>query len=116
MRKPKPLAVVDFPELRFDRDYRALIAQLRVQSRSQMLRVMLQLLDAEQDGRRQEITLTLPIRPTGPTADFFRACGFDVAVQTEIIPQEVVGRQVRVRFGSQGNGTEARPCSFSPCT
>ena len=113
MRKPKPLAVVGFPDFRPDHDYWAKVIDVRVNRKTQELHVMFQHLDHEQDGRMQEIVLALPIRPSGRTADFFRACGIDVEIDAEIVPQDVIGRRISIRFGPATDDGEPRPCSFN---
>ena len=52
----------------------------------------------EHEGRCHVVQLALPIRPHGITAEFFRACGFEVSEGTTVRPSEVVGRTLEVKF------------------
>lgn len=77
------------------------------------IRVILEHLDATQAGRKQEIVLPLPLHPDGITADFFRACGMQVATGDSISPKDVIGMTVNVRFASTPDDKH-QPTAFEP--
>ncbi len=98
MRKQQPLKVVDYPNFSMDLDYPVRVTRVRVNRKSQAMRVKIEHLYGEQDGRTQEVILPLPVRPSGKTASFMRACGVDVATGGEIDPNDALGKLVMVCF------------------
>ncbi len=101
------LKVVDFPAYRLGTVHPVGIREIRQDRKADCLRLGLEHLGKEQEGRRVEVQLPLPVRPHGPTSDFLRACGCDVQLGTEIDLHKLVGKVLGVRF-SQTN----EPCAW----
>ena len=98
MPKHKALKVVEYGAYVPGVDYLARVEDVRANLKTSKLLVRLEHLNAEQDGRVQEVVLSLPIRPDGRSASFFRACGMELQIDQEIAPKDVVGKRVIVRF------------------
>jgi hypothetical protein len=67
-----------------------------------------------QAGRVHTLTLPLPIRPDGLTAEFFRAVGIQVQVDTKVAPKDAFGRQVYVKFSLAEGQNEPKVVTFEP--
>jgi len=104
MPKLFSLTVEDYPGLRKDAWYRLRVISVKKNRVPAGLQVELEHIDESQAGRKHVITFPLPLRPGGPTAEFLRACGFDLAVGTEVQPQEAVGKTVLATFGETNDG------------
>lgn len=60
--------------------------------------------DGDQEGRTVEMTLPLPIRPQGITAEFCRACSLTVDPEHGTEPDQAVGRMLCAVFGKSSRG------------
>lgn len=116
MTRPRTLTVEPYPDPAVDRNLSARVASAEANLKSQELRVRLELLSKEQEGRIQELSLPLPVRPAGRTASFVRACGIDVRVGAEIKPGDLVGKIILVRFGSETEDLKSEVVSFGQST
>lgn len=55
-------------------------------------------LDAEQQGRCEQVRIARPIRPAGLGAQTLNACGLATQPGTVIAPADCIGRRIRVAF------------------
>lgn len=78
--------------------YKVGVVTAEVLKRKKWVEVTLRHGKGEHEGRCHVVQLALPIRPNGITAEFFRACGFEVSEGTTVRPSEVVGRTLEVKF------------------
>jgi hypothetical protein len=111
MSRRATFKVVDYPPCAAGVEYQGRVRRVRKEPRADHFHVAVELLNKEQEGRCVEFTLTFPIRPSGLTCAFFRACGLAVSVDADIDPQEAIGKIVRVTFDA-GTGDEWRAASF----
>ena len=102
MPRPTKLRVVEYPSLVASRDYPARVAEVRVERKK--LRVQLEHISERQQGRRHSLCLSLPVRPFGLTADFFRACSVQVNVGRTLDPRACLQRIANVRFERSPDG------------
>ena len=65
-------------------------------------------------GRRITFLLSLPIRPSGPTAEFFISCHMQIESQGTVSPQDTIGSIISVRFQEQPGDAMPKPVSFEP--
>ena len=72
--------------------------------------------DDIQAGRIHQISLPLPIRPEGLTANFFRATGIQLEVGYKITPTVVIGKTTYARFSQSKENEEAHILSFESIT
>lgn len=99
-------------QLSVSRDYRCLVLEIVRSTKPRGIRVTLQHLDEPQCGRTHTFDIALPLRPEGIGAEFFRACGLDIAVRGQVAPRDAIGAMIRVGFAS-GDGN-LRPVRFKP--
>ncbi|MEK6677165.1 MAG: hypothetical protein AABZ47_16115 [Planctomycetota bacterium] len=98
------LIVEDNAPLKSDAWYSVRVTGIEVLKREGKLIVGLQHIEGGHEGRCHRVELRLPVRPYGLTAEFLRACGFPVAVRTEIRPEDARERIISVRFeGTAGS-------------
>ena len=103
-----------FPKLRSGRSYPIRITHIAKTAGSPaQFAVRGQHLLPEQAGRELEFQLEYPIRPSGPTADFFHAAGLDITLDQAVYPEDVVGRAVAVIFEA-GDDQSPAVKSFKP--
>jgi len=111
MSRKQVFKVVDYPPCEAGVEYQGRVLQVRKEPWLDHFRVILELLNKEQEGRCVEFTLCFPIRPSGLTNSFFRTCGLVLSVGAEVDPQEAVGKVVWVSFDA-GAGGELRAAKF----
>ena len=75
-----------------------------IEKKSKRLQVTLRNLDPDQDGREHELSLRLPVRPSGRTAAFFKAVGQEVEVGKTLALRDAIGKVVRMKFGPSPEG------------
>lgn len=68
------------------------------------LRVVLEFLEDEHVGQTHVALLRLPIRPAGPSAEFFTACGTAVVAGGTVAPKDALGARVRAQFAKGPSG------------
>lgn len=105
----KKLKVEAWPRLRTSTDYPVKVTSLAWGENDAFLAAVLTHLAEEQGGRTVKVNLSLPVRPEGRTAGFFRAAKLEVAVGSLLDPADAEGAIVLVRFdvGPDGNGDVA---------
>lgn len=101
MPKRKALKVVEYGAYVPGIEYLTCVVAVRSNLKTGKLLVRLEHLNPDQDGRVQEVLLSLPIHPNGRSASFFRACGMEVNADHEVMPDDVVGKRVIVRFDQE---------------
>lgn len=106
--------VKPWPEVREGRAYRVQVTSVTKVVGSRALRLTFEFIAGPQTGRRMEVQLALPIRESGLTADFFRACGLTVLSSKAISPLDAVGSILRVCFTKDCRNNEWKPASFTP--
>lgn len=105
------ITVKDCPQLTFLHWYVVRVRRVAPAGSAAMC-VTLEHLAEDQAGRTHSVSLPLPVRPEGLTAEFLRTAGVEVAVGTKIDPTAAVGQMLSVRF--QPDGDEYRAVEFRP--
>ena len=100
-----------WPELSSNQLYRCAVAEVSKQSEPHGIQVVLRHLDEPQPGRMHNVVLSLPIRPSGLTCEFFSACGLTTATGEKLSPLKSIGSIIGVRFIPAENG-EWSPIHF----
>lgn len=95
--------VSDWPALLATIWYLARVAAVDKTGEPPAIQVTLELLDHGQEGRRLDITLPLPVRPAGPTSEFFLAAGIGLRPKSRIRPKDTVSKSILVRFDTATN-------------
>ena len=113
MARPVTVTVEGELPLRAGATYPGVVCGIEKKSKPQHLQVKLRNLDPKQEGRVHEITLLLPVRPSGKTAAFFRAVGEKVEIGRAIPVRSAVGKVVKMKFGSSPEGS-VDVVSFEP--
>lgn len=103
MPRPWTELVRDWPVLAATIWYLALITAVEKATDPPAIQVTLELLDHGQKGRRITVTLPLPIRLAGLTADYLIAAGIELRPQGRIRPKDTVGRTICLRFDPPTN-------------
>lgn len=103
MARQVTVKVEAYPSVRAGKVYPAVVCDIEKKSKPQRLCVRLRNLHASQDGRVHEVTLPLPLRPGGITADFFRAVGQNVEIGTAIALRDAVSKEARIKFGTSSD-------------
>ena len=114
MPKRKRLRVEAWSALLLGRMYLVYVRNIEVSRKTEVVRVTLEHLDREQEGRVHEVELPLPVRPAGRTSSFFQACGVEVALNAEFFPEDAVGKIVAVEFGPLHGYDQWQPVRFGP--
>ncbi len=104
----------DFPALKPGRKYLVYCLDIDKVRKPLGLEVVIEYIEGEQNGRRQTISLPLPIRPEGLTKDFFQACGQSIIVGRKIpIKSTVTGKRLLIEFGQDLSDNLLRPVAFT---
>ena len=111
MSRTIKLEVVDYAQVVAGRDY--LIRVIEVKSKRKTLMVRFCHVSEEQQGREHAQSFPLPVRPSGLTADLFRACGKEVNIGATLKPRELIGKCVNVKFRPSSDGV-LEICSIDP--
>ena len=113
---PKPLVfkVVGYVLEVVGRWYRVRVSKVERQAGKKSLRVALQHLHKDQEGRVRYMSLPLPIRLNGQAAKFFRACGCNVEAEVAIPAADVIGKVLKVKFEASADG-DREVVAFKPC-
>lgn len=102
------------PRLRSDRLYRVRVVDISKNAESDAMEVTFELLEGNQSGRRLRSLLSLPIRPEGLTAEYFRSCHVEVNPQAKISPRDTVGCEIVARFEQVSDGASWQATHFEP--
>lgn len=108
------LLVEPHPTIDTGRDYLMLVLSIKKNKGSQGIAVVVEHLDGDQAGRKHSIVLPLPIRPSGITAEFFKACYMEPIVGRALLPKEVIGRTIKARFMREEEDGTYNVRAFSP--
>ena len=108
------IPVEPYPEIDVSHDYLVSVLSVKKSKSPRGISVVLQHLDADQADRKHSIVLPLPIRPSGLTAEFFQACGMEVAVGGKLSPKDTVGTTIKVRFLPAETGEGYKAVAFGP--
>ena len=114
MPKKKKLKVVGWSELVLGRVYLVYTRKIKIVGKAEIVRVTLEHLGRDQEGRAHEVELPLPVHTAGRTASFFQACGMEVALDAEFVPEDAAGKVVAVEFGPLHGYNEWQPVRFGP--
>ena len=106
--------VKPYPQLRRGRPYRVRVIDIGKEAGSKTIEVTLEFLESNQKGRRIRGPLTLPIRPDGPTADYFRSCHLEIRPQARISPRDTINCEIIARFEQATAGESWQPIHFEP--
>ena len=106
--------VKPYPQLRKDRLYRVRVVDISKNGESDAMEVTFEFLDSNQSGRRHRIPLSLPIRPDGLTAEYFRSCHIGITPQAKISPRDTVGCEIAARFEQAADNLSWQPTHFEP--
>lgn len=113
MSRPWREPVQDWPALRRNQWYLLHVLSLDKVRDPPAIRLLLEFLEEEHAGRTHVVLLPLPIRPAGPTAEFFIACGALVVAGGTVAPKDALGAEVRVQF-VKGEGCEWQALRIAP--
>lgn len=101
------LMIEDWPKLSERKIYSVKVLSLRQDKKAGILQVETENEDKSQYGRRHTIELPLPVHPTGPTAEFLKACGISMEPgHRKIYLDTVVGCYCTVKFNREGHATD----------
>ena len=114
MPRRQMLKVVSHPAYVAGCLYRLRIREIRIDRRRGVLGVTLEHLGEDQEGRVQQVMLPLPVRPAGRAAAFFRACGMEVSIDANIVPEDALGKVIAAQFEPLDGPDDWRPDSFFP--
>ena len=109
------LKVHDHKALVSGRSYRVRVNEIKKPVRINYFTIKLEHMSKQYKGRVDTITLPLPVRPDGLAAQFFASCGFNVAVDTELTPQDAVGRHLCAILNMDSEG-KIQAVTFKPCS
>ena len=112
-KKRRLVKVMPFPNPRTGVTYRLRVVALEEPPEHNELRATLTHLNPEQMGRKHGACLPLPVHPEGPAAEFFRACGIDVAALSQIDLDATIGAVVGAQFKASAGG-EYEIANFEP--
>ncbi|MFC1764999.1 hypothetical protein ACFL6U_23380 [Planctomycetota bacterium] len=102
--------VKPFPCLKTQKPYKTCVRQITKVGKA--AEIQLEFMEAPQKGRTMTIQLSLPIRPEGITASFFKACGLDTSPQSTIVPQDTLGSLITVTFEKDPHDEIPYPNNF----
>ena len=88
--------VHNWPPIKQDYFYKLKVTS--IQKSRKTIRLQLEFLDRQMAGRTLTVSLPLPVRPAGVTADFFCACGMPVTIGSEILPRSTINCVIRACF------------------
>ena len=91
---------------------RTRVVSVRRNAKPTGISVELENLESDQAGRRHSLIMPMP-RPEGLTAEFFRACGMEVAAGKTLTPKEAIGTVVKVRFAPTDTDDRCQAASFA---
>ena len=97
MPRPWEIEVKPHPPYVLGRSYRVRVRAVSKNRKPPGLAVELEHLEGDQQGRRVHVVLP-PVRPEGPAADFFVACGQEVCIGTKVRPEDCQGKIITARF------------------
>ena len=113
MARQVTVKVEEYPPVRAGQICPGIVCDIEKKAKPKQLLEKLRNLHPRQDGRVHEVSLPLPVRPGGITADFFRAVGQNVEVGRNIVLRDAVGKTVRIKFGPSADG-HVGAVSFQP--
>jgi len=113
MTRPLQLRVIGWNTLKKRLWYLLRVVAIDKVADPSAVHVELEFLDDKHAGRTHVALLPLPIRPAGPAAEFFRACGVEIVVGGTIAPKDALGAKVRVQF-AKGDGDAWQAVRFAP--
>ena len=102
-----------FPQLRRGQPYRVRVVDIRKNIETKVMEVTFEFIEVNQNGRRITVHLSLPIRPLGLTADYFKSCHIEVKPQARISPRDTIGSKLVARF-EKVMGGDWQPIHFEP--
>jgi len=105
--------VKSFPQIRREHPYNVRVVEIRKNTETKTMELTLEFLGPDQLGRRITAHLSLPIRPNGLTADYFRSCRVEVKPRARISPRNTIGSEIVVRF-EEAAGSDWQPIHFEP--
>ena len=108
--------VKEFPPLQRERPCRIRVIDVRKDIETKTMEVTLEFLEPDQFGRRIATHLSLPIRPDGLTAEYFRSCHIEVKPQARISPRDTINCELTARFEQAAVGADWQPVHFEPIT
>jgi hypothetical protein len=103
-----------FPQIRREHPYNLRVVDIRKNTETQKMDVTLEFLESDQFERRITAHLSLPIRPNGLTADYFRSCRVEVKPRAKISPRNTIGSEIIARFEEAADGAGWQPIHFEP--
>jgi len=106
--------VQSFPRLQRERPYTLRVIDVRKDVETKAMEVTLEFLEPDQCGRQIRVPLSLPIRPDGLTADYFRSCHMEVKPQAKISPRDTINCEIVTRFEKAADGSNWQPIHFEP--
>ena len=113
MARQVTVKVEEYPPVRAGQICPGIVCDIEKKAKPKQLLVKLRNLHPRQDGRVHEVSLPLPVRPGGITADFMRAAGQNVGIGRTIPLRDTVGKAVRIKFGPSSDG-RVEVVSFQP--
>ena len=90
--------VKPWPRLCSNRLYMVRVISVSKEEDGKSILLEVEFLEDQQKGRNLQDNLDLPIRQQGRTADFFRACGWEVKLQARLTPLDTVGCTISVQL------------------
>lgn len=106
--------IVPWPRLNRDTLYKLRVVNIKRINNPKAIEVNVEFTEQPQLGRRITFLLPLPIRPSGPNAEFFISCRMQIESQATISPQDTIGSIIAARFQEQPGDTMPKPVSFEP--
>lgn len=112
MTKKWTETVKPWPEIARKKAHRVRVTNIGKVAAPKALRVTFQFLEEPQVDRPLDVRLSLPIRESGLTAEFFRACGLDIFANAQIAPRTVINTTLNVRFTKGQSSDEYNATGF----
>jgi hypothetical protein len=115
MPRPWLEKVEDYSPYRSGAAYECIVTSVEKLSGPNRIQVELEHLDDAQLGRPLTVLFPRPIPPAGRPIEFFRACGLNIAIDSEFAPKDAIGKRVVCFFERDDDG-EWHPIRFEPVT
>jgi len=106
--------VKPWPQLNPDTLYKLQVVGIKRISNPRAMEVEVEFTEQPQLGRRITIHLPLPIRPSGPTAEYFTSCHMQIESQATVSPRDTIGSVIAARFRTEPQDVTPEPISFEP--
>ena len=108
-KKDRLITIQQLPEVQTNLAYESRLKSIKIDRRKNVLKIVLENLDATQYGRSHTILLPLPACPGNPTCLFLEACGIDTPeIGKQVDLDSLIGKTLHIKFVN----TEAVPFDY----